>query len=128
MSETTTKKTRALPRVWRQIKQLQRGDLFYLGKTLVTKTSFFTAREFKFDSCLKRTLPTGQLHFIWPWTRVKTTQLVRDAKAGGKSSQDSIMGRATANSLQAAHLHETVAVEIAASQPNNDNDVTGPTS
>jgi hypothetical protein len=133
MSENTTKKTRALPRVWKQIKHLQHGDLFYLGKILVAKTSFFTAREFEFDSCLGRPSLTGDGHFVWPWRRVKTTQLVRDAKPGGKSSQDLTMSRATENSLEAARLHEARkddcgVIEIKSVQPNSDNNVTGPTS
>lgn len=132
MSESTTpKRTRALPRVWKKFSELQDGDLFYIGKTLVQKTGFLIAREFEHDSCLGVPTPTGAGHIMWRWwLKVKTTQLVRDAKPGGKSSRDLPSNAELATIPTAEHHYEDdrCQVEVKATEPNNDNNVTGPTS
>lgn len=72
----TVKKTRALPKVWTRYWNLAIGDRFFIGrKPLNVVGCFFYEDE------------AGNLTFIWPWTRVQTNVLVRDARPGGKSSR-----------------------------------------
>lgn len=68
------KKTRALPRVWKRFFQLNRGEGFSVGKNFYRKNSPFTGSD-----GLSRVI-------VWPWTRVQTSVLVRDARPGGKFS------------------------------------------
>jgi hypothetical protein len=124
--------------VWKRFVDLQRGDSFYVGKTLVQKTGLLTARGLVNVSCYGRELPVGDLHVFFKfWTRVKTTQLVRDARPGGKSSQDLVCERRdtcpagevnNAEHFDACRAADAEVIQVAATEPNNDNNVTGPTS
>ena len=71
-----TKKPRALPRVWRRYATLSYNDGFFIGRNRYVVTGFFHAESSS----------TGKTIRIWPWTRVQTEVLVRDARSGGKSS------------------------------------------
>ncbi len=126
MSDTNTKKPRALPRVWKSFSKLVKGEKCYLGNTLVGKTSFLTAREYGGPGCYGVPVAKGALHFVAPWTKVKTTVLVRDAKSGGLSSVGPRLSRASI--LHRPQPPLTVEVPNGNQQPNSDNAVTGPTS
>ncbi len=104
---------RSLPHVWARFYSLRVGDSFFLGKACVVKTNFLFARA-SGDYY-------GGLKFVAPWRRVRTTKLVRDAKAGGKINWTAKEGCPTPEEIQSG-------VEVVAVQPHSDNGVTGPTS
>jgi hypothetical protein len=76
-------KKRSLPHVWKSFWALDVGDEFFIGKKRYWKQDLFTA-----TSSLN-----GVTKFTFPWTRYRTTQLVRDARPGGKSSSSPDMNR-----------------------------------
>ncbi len=74
-----SKRPRALPRVWKRFYQLERGETFTSPNPinrLLSKRGFFTAEDTE----------GAWVHYL-PWTRVRTTTLVRDVLPGGKSSK-----------------------------------------
>lgn len=108
-----TKKPRALPRVWRRYASLTYGEGFFIGRTRYIATGYFHATTVVGPSKVVR---------VWPWTRVQTDTLVRDVRAGGKSS--------VVHEMEAAEKRVD-GVCICGAQdvpPNNDNNITGPTS
>jgi len=137
------KRSRALPRVWKSLWHVPCGNTFYSpagnGKILCRKTTIISGIA-----------DNGDIHLLFPWTRVRTTELVRDAKDGGKSSADithaplsdasnpenfSATGQpiTVEGALQGSPGAQLFAqteppVQVAASEPHNDNNITGPTS
>lgn len=91
---TVSKKPRALPCVWMRFWHLAWEEVFFIGRKEFVRTGLFTARPF--------TKLESPLRYIAPWTRVKTTRLVRAAKPD----------------LDRPRVE----------QPNSDNKITGPTS
>ena len=74
------KPKRAFPRVWAPFHTLSKYEIFDLGgKTAFTKTSLFTAR---FRAC-EGAGGGLKTRWIWPFTKVRTCQLVRNARPGG---------------------------------------------
>jgi hypothetical protein len=76
---SATKKPRALPRRWQRFHTLKRNDGFTIGKNTYAKTGVFSARRVA--------LLTSERITVWPWTRVQTLQLVRNAQPGGTFSE-----------------------------------------
>lgn len=69
------KRSRALPRRWQRFLYLELNDEFSIGRCNYLKTGFFSAEN-----------AGGRVIHVWPWERVQTVVLVRDARPGGKSS------------------------------------------
>lgn len=117
------RKPRALPRVWQRFIHLEPNDVFFIGRCRYIKVGFLTAG-------------TGIRQIrVWPWTRVQTDVLVRDARSGGKSSVVAEMKTAEATVDAVANSGRTHFVGDACpgghadvAQPTSDNNVTGPTS
>lgn len=83
MATTLPKKTRELPRVWKKFWHLAEFEFFDRGgKTEFAKTGLFTA---EFEACAGAG-GGPRTEWLFPWTRVRTLKLVRDARPGGKSS------------------------------------------
>ena len=75
-------KSRSLPHVWKRFWHLNLKDRFYIGKELVFKTGLFTACPARGvwwnpEMGLRAGAPRK---LVAPWRRVRTTQLVRDAR------------------------------------------------
>lgn len=64
-----SKKQRALPCVWMRFWHLNLDESFFVGRRQFVRTGLFTARPF--------TKLESPRQFVAPWTRVKTTRLVR---------------------------------------------------
>lgn len=64
---TVSKKPRALPCVWMRFWHLDNESYFFLGKTRMIKIGLFSARKYG----------SVEHKLVAPWTRVKTTRLVR---------------------------------------------------
>src|SRR5688572_2181163 len=73
------KRSPALPRVWKSLWHVPCGNTFYSpagnGKILCRKTTIISGSA-----------DNGHIHLLLPWTRVRTAELLRDAKHGGKRS------------------------------------------
>lgn len=106
-----------MPRVWKKFWHLREFDMFDLGgKTQYSKTSTFTA---EYVAC-----PGAgggeRTRWLWPWTKVRTTEFVRDALPGGKTSMDF----GPTQPLKPEQYLDRPRVE----QPTSDNNIHGPTS
>lgn len=141
----SAKPARRLPRVWSTFWKVEKYDDFDLGSPLrYTRVGLFRAEYY---SSIYRELRTK---YFFPWTRVRTSQLVRDARPGGKSSQtvrkesdtsnpgqthyvgDSCPGGhyavdATARNPDGSCYHGTSYAHPQTEQPHNDNTTHGPT-
>jgi len=113
----TTSKTRALPRVWARFYFVKASETFtHGGKRYYKSVLPFVAVDSQ-----------GSRVFFAPWTLVRTDQLVRDARPGGKSSQKAVIdsGRThfVGDDCPGGHADCGLPVQ----QPNSDNNVSGPT-
>jgi hypothetical protein len=66
-----------LPKVWQRFVHLNLNDSFFIGRCQYMKAGFLLA--------VTPLSPARRIR-VWPWTRVQTNVLVRDARPGGKSS------------------------------------------
>jgi len=78
------KKLRQLPKVWKPFRQIKLGEIFQFGGVSYRKDGCFFASNPRVTSC--EDVPFPKL--FWPWTKVRSSTLVRDALPGGKSSAD----------------------------------------
>ena len=83
-TDTTPKKLRQLPKVWKPFRQIKLGEIFQFGGVSYRKDGCFFAFDHNVTSC--EDVPFPKL--FWPWTKVRSSTLVRDARPGGKSSAD----------------------------------------
>lgn len=70
---------RQLPQVHKRFFRLKFGEKFEINGVTFQKETPFRAVT-SFGSLIAK--------FIWPWTKVRTCELVRDARPGGLSSKD----------------------------------------
>lgn len=80
MATILPKKPRELPRVWKKFWHVEQYDDFFIGKKTYIKTGVVTA-EVNVAG-----LREGARIWVMPWTKVRTAELVRDVRPGGKSS------------------------------------------
>jgi len=76
---TPAPRKRALPRVWKRFYQLKRGETFFHSGSSLYARAFLP---------VKRVHGLSGSKWLFPWTRVRTTTLVRDVLPGGKSGPD----------------------------------------
>ena len=108
----TNKPPRQLPRVWRSFWSLRVGDSFSIGKLTFVKRGFLAATA----------ISSGTSQLFYPWIRVRSGTLVRDARPGGKSSTHYVGDECPGRHLGDDQCRERI------EQPNSDNDVHAPTS
>lgn len=106
---SNTIKTRQAPRVWKSFFSLAKGESFTVGRSTYVKVGFFTANR------ASRTTGSFRPQFIYPWVKVRTQLLVRDARAGGSCSNGSCYKPTSYSHPQTE-------------QPHNDNAITGSSS
>lgn len=117
---STPKRLRALPRVWQRFLYLEIGDGFFIGRCAYVKTG------------LLRGSTGSRVIRVWPWTRVQTAVLVRDARPGGKSSVIHDCALRVPADVNDGKTHfvgdDCKGGHADVSQPHSDNGISGPTS
>lgn len=124
MIDNISKKTRALPHVWKCFSALKNGETFFNS---LSKSAFVHRKTGPFSS---RRNHDNQWFFQNPFRRVKTTVLVRDAKTGGKASEYTILGTTTGRPFVPVNVQPLTpeeGVNVIPTEPNNDNGISGPT-
>lgn len=82
--KTPRNRTRSAPHVWKRFYQLKTGDTFAIGKFAYHKAGLFTGRV----------LATGDIQFVNPLLRVRTSKLVRKSLSGFSETNVKMMAPA----------------------------------
>lgn len=138
---TVSKRKRALPCVWMRFWHLDLYEQFFIGRQEFQKCGLFTAYPYKNwwtpDMSLDARPPR---RLVAPWTRVKTTRLVRRERSAQETVD--LLNRRPKKTLPPELLQEmgvtrphtreelerTPLLALSVEQPNSDNGITGPTS